>query len=219
MAYMSEHVKMVVKFGGLKGMFGRIVGGGSLFLVEYTNEGSEDGYISMTPDYPGVIVPIDMRQHEEVYAVRDSYLCSLSFETGVDTNVSAGMNPTSSPWACCFSGIGFIVQSIKQGDYSFLQAQGTVIIKTLGESEEILVDTKSILAFETSIKVDVRKVGGFAAMCCAGEGAFNTVLTGPGKIWMQSMSIDKLRSVFPPRVVQQGGGGDGGDGGDGGGGD
>lgn len=216
MAYMSESVKMSVKFGGIMKTFGRIVGGGSLFIVEYTNDGSEDGYISMTPDYPGVIIPIDMREYPEIYTIRDSYLCSLSFETGVDTDVGAGTNPVSSVFACCFSGVGFIVQSIKQGDYAFLQAMGTIITKTLEEDENILVDTKSVLAFETTIKVDIKTVGGIGAMCCAGEGAFNTVLKGPGKIWMQSMSIDKLRSVFPPKVVQSGGGGDGGDG-DGGG--
>jgi len=76
-----------------------------------------------------------------------------------------------------------------------------------------LIDTDSILCFEGSVRLDVKFIGSGAACCCAGEGIFNTIMTGPGKIWIQSLSIDKMRKLFPPRVIQQGGGG-GGDGGE-----
>ena len=95
-------------------------------------------------------------------------------------------------------------------------AMGTVIKKTLAEGEQILVDGNSILCFETSVTVDVRPVGGIAAICCGGEGIFNTEMNGPGTVFLQSMSIDKLRLLFPPKT-SNGGDGGGGDGGGGGG--
>jgi len=207
---------MDVKLAGLGKTFGRLAGGGSLFQVIYKNEGPRDGYISCTPDYPGVIVPIHMAECGTIVAMRDSFLCSTVGLGGWQdtTQVGAGFNPSRTVAGFCCSGIDFIVQKLEQGDWAFLMAMGTVITKTLSAGEEILVDTDSILCFERSVAVDVRVVGaGCAACCCAGEGLFNTHLTGPGKIWMQSLSIDKMRKLFPPRVIRNTdtGGGDGGD--------
>jgi uncharacterized protein (AIM24 family) len=66
----------------------------------------------------------------------------------------------------------------------------------------ILVDTESVLCFEATVRVDVKAVGGFLTCCCSGQGLFNTTFTGPGKIWLQSLSIDKMRKLFPPKVQQ-----------------
>jgi len=71
-----------------------------------------------------------------------------------------------------------IVQTVENGEWAFLMAMGTVIKKTLADRETILVDGNSILCFESSVTVDVRPVGGIAAICCGGEGIFNTELTG-----------------------------------------
>jgi len=75
------------------------------------------------------------------------------------------------------------------------------------------VDTDSILCFESSVGIDIQWVGNCAAVCCGGEGLFNATMTGPGRIWIQSLSIDKMRRLFPPKVQSSndGGGDDGGD--------
>lgn len=216
MAYMSDGMTMDVKLGGFKKTFGRLAGGGSLFEITYTNTSDVDGYIGMTPDYPGVIVPINMSiASGKIIALRDSFLCSTVGVGEETTDVSAGFNPSNSVAGFCCSGFDFIVQSLEHGEWAFIIAMGTVVQKTLEEGESILVDGDSILCFESSVQVDVRAVGNIAAICCGGEGIFNTVLTGPGKIWLQSLSIDKMRKLFPPTVVQQGdnsgGGGDGGE--------
>lgn len=109
-------------------------------------------------------------------------------------------NPASSVGSFCCSGIDFIVQTVSNGEWAFLMAMGTVIVKQLNPGEKILVDTDSILCFESSVTIDIQWVGNAAAICCGGEGLFNTTLTGPGKIWIQSMSIDKMRKLFPPQV-------------------
>mmetsp|Transcript_30541 Transcript_30541/g.37288 ORF Transcript_30541/g.37288 Transcript_30541/m.37288 type:complete len:276 (-) Transcript_30541:196-1023(-) len=218
MAYMSDNMKMDVALAGLMKTFGRLAGGGSLFKITYTNTSDdENGYIAMTPDYPGIIVPISMSESGEILAQRDSFLCSTIDESGVETEVGAGFNPSGSIVSFCCSGFDFIMQKVENGEWAFLIAMGTVITKVLDAGESILVDTESVLAIQSSVKVEVKKVGGIAAMCCAGQGLFNTRFEGPGKVWLQSMSIDKLRKLFPPKVVQSGGGGDGGDGGDDGG--
>jgi uncharacterized protein (AIM24 family) len=108
---------------------------------------------------------------------------------------------------------------VEDGEFAFLMAMGTVVKKSLRPGESILVDGDSVLAFESSVTVDVRTVGNIAAICCGGEGIFNTELSGPGTIYLQSMSIDKMRRLFPPHVASSGGDGGGDDGGDGGGGD
>jgi len=216
MAYMSDGMNMECKLAGFAKTFGRLAGGGSLFQITYTNDSQKDGYIAMTPDYPGVIVPINMSVTGKVVALRDSFLCATVGIGDSETEVGAGFNPASSVASFCCNGMDFIVQTVEHGEWAFLMAMGTVIKKTLGDNEMILVDGNTILCFESSVTVDVRPVGGFVACCCAGEGIFNTELTGPGVIHLQSMSIDKMRALFPPQVNSGGDGGDGGDGGGGG---
>lgn len=192
MAYMSDGIDMEAKLGGFGRTLGRIVGGGSLFEITYTNNSGVDGYISMTPDYPGVIVPIDMKVAKKIIAVRDSYLCG-SVGLGSDLpEISAGFNPANSVGGFCCSGFDFIVQTLEKGHWVFLMAMGTVIKKTLNNGESILVDGDSLLCFEETVTIDIRAVGNLASICCACEGIFNTQLTGPGTIWMQSLSIDKV---------------------------
>jgi len=201
MAYMSDGMTMACKLAGARRTFGRLAGGGSLFQTTYTNEKNEDGYIGMTPDYPGVIVPINMSKSGKVVALRDSFLCATVGIGNAMTDISAGFNPASNALSFCCSGMDLIVQTVENGEWAFLVAMGTVIKKTLKDRETILVDGNSILCFESSVTVDVRPVGGIAAICCGGEGIFNTELTGPGTIHLQSMSIDKMRLLFPPDVV------------------
>lgn len=198
MAYMSSTVKLSASYRSVS--LGRVAGGGSLFDYYYKNESREqDGYVSMTPDYPGVIFPVDMNEcpSGKIIAMRDSYLCSVvNSKDDSHSKVSGGFNPSESVSAICCGGLDLIVQTVSGGELAFLMGMGTIIIKTLEEGERVLIDTDSILCFEDTVQVDVRTVGGIAAMCCSGAGVFNTELTGPGKIWIQSLSIDKMRKLF-----------------------
>jgi len=210
MAYMSSDVKMSVKLAGLKKTFGRLAGGGSIFQTTYTNEGQGDGYISMTPDYPGILVPIDFSTSGKIVALRDSFLCSTITPSGEETDIGVGFNPGDNVIASCCSGFDFIVQTIHgPGTIAFLMAMGTVITKTLESGESILIDGDSLLCFEEGVQLEIEAVGNIATMCCAGEGLFNTKMTGPGKIYLQSMGIDKMRKLFPPTVVKSNNTGEG----------
>jgi len=131
MAYMSDGIKMKVKLGGVGKIFGRIMGGGSVFEINYTNESAQDGYIAMTPDYPGVIVPINMKScpSGKIIAMRDSFLCSTVGIGEATTDVSAGFNPAQSIAGMCCGGVDLIVQTLSNGEWAFLCAMGTVIQK------------------------------------------------------------------------------------------
>jgi uncharacterized protein (AIM24 family) len=131
MCYMSDGMKLELKTAGFGKTFGRLVGGGSLFELTYSNETDKDGYIAMTPDYPGVMVPINMSDCKfgKIVALRDSFLCSTFGLGDTTTDVSAGVNPAQSAAGFCCSGVDFIVQTIEHGDWVFLMAMGTVIQK------------------------------------------------------------------------------------------
>eukprot|EP00525_Craspedostauros_australis_P005119 CAMPEP_0198109072 /NCGR_PEP_ID=MMETSP1442-20131203/1090_1 /TAXON_ID= /ORGANISM="Craspedostauros australis, Strain CCMP3328" /LENGTH=261 /DNA_ID=CAMNT_0043764561 /DNA_START=353 /DNA_END=1138 /DNA_ORIENTATION=+ len=210
MAYMSDGMKMDVKLAGLKKTFGRLAGGGSLFEVTYTNETNEDGFIGMTPDYPGIIIPLNMATTGKIYCLRDSFLCSTVGLGNQTTDISAGFNPANSIGGIICSGFDFIVQTLENGEWAFIMSMGTVVKKTLGEGEAVQVDGDSILAFDASVQIDIKSVGNCAAICCGGEGLFNTTMVGPGQIWLQSMGIDKMRHLFPPQVSSPPEAGDGG---------
>lgn len=83
----------------------------------------------MSPDYPGVIVPINMSSSGKIYALRDSFLCSTVDITSQTTDVGGGFNPANSVGAKCCGGFDFIVQTIENGEWAFLCAMGTVITK------------------------------------------------------------------------------------------
>jgi len=189
------------------------IGGESIFKCIYTNNTSGPGYVAMTSDIPGVIVPINMQECGTIKCKLGAWLCSTG---NMETQVAAGFNPAQSIAGACCGGMNFIVQELSGGSWSFLAAMGTIISRDLEAGEEMIVDTNSILAMSGDVSLDVRAVGGIGAMCCAGEGAFNTVLTGPGKVWLESMPIEKLRSLFPAPSNGGGGGGDNNDSGGGG---
>lgn len=206
MCFTSDNIKMDAKLLGVMKMFGRAAGGGNFFSIEYKNEGSENGYVGMSPNFPGVVIPIDMTEYPSILCSRDSYLCSVG--TGEDTVVSAGFMPAKSCLACCCSGESMVMQKISGGSMAFAAGMGTIVTKTLEANEELLVDTNSIVAVQDGVTFEVRRTGGCGVMCCGGEGIFNTVLFGPGKVWLESMSIGKLRKLFPPPPATDGGGGD-----------
>jgi hypothetical protein len=134
MAYMSDGMTMKVQLAGLAKAFGRLAGGGSLFQVMYTNETDQDGYIAMTPDYPGVIVPINMAScpSGKIVAMRDSFLCATVGLGDVMTDVGAGFNPASSVGGFCCNGVDFIVQTVSNGEWAFL------MVRTVRKSESWL---------------------------------------------------------------------------------
>ena len=207
---MSDGLKMDVKMSGkgMMGMMGAAVSGESPWQQIYHNRTNAPGYVACTSDIPGVLVPINMQRVGTLKCKLGAWVCSVGMQ---ETQINVGFNGGTGLGGMFCSGMSLIIQTLSGGSWSFLCAMGTVISRELMQGEEIIVDSNSILCYTDGVQMDVRAVGGCGAMVCAGEGAFNTVLTGPGKIWLQSMPIEKLRALFPKPPENKKSGGDSGE--------
>jgi len=118
-------------------------------------------------------------------------------------DVKIDFNLDCNPLTCCFGGQGCVRQTVSGDGTAFLQAMGTIMTKELGPGEKIIVDTDSVVAWSDTIDLTIRRAGGCCTCCCGGEGAFNTVLTGPGQVYFQSMSWMKFKTALSVAVAAQ----------------
>ncbi len=198
MVFMQESIMMQTNTGG--GLFSgvkRMLGGGGLFLTHFENQSSnQNAKIGFAAPYPGKIIPIDLNEHGgELLAHKDSFLCSST-----DTKIEVALTKRFS--SGLFGGDGFILQKLTGRNLAFIHAGGTLIKHTLSHGEVLKVDTGALAAFEASVAYEVTFVKGIANMLFGGEGMFFTKLTGPGKVYLQSMPLAKLAhcigALLPP---------------------
>jgi uncharacterized protein (AIM24 family) len=189
MLLMSDNTSTDVKFGGCQ----RCCTGEAPCIVRFHNEAATDGFVSLTPNFPGKVIPVQLRTVGGTFISQGgAYFAS----TG-DVSVTADCDCCSC--SCCFGGMGMIRQKSSGTGTLFMTASGTVLTKTLADGEVLLVDTNSVVGFQETVKMGVKSSGGCCNCCCGGEGLFNTRLTGPGMVVIQSMSEGKYkRAVAPP---------------------
>jgi uncharacterized protein (AIM24 family) len=154
-------------------------------------------FVGLTPDFPAKVVPVDLGSYGESNLISKSgaYLSNIG-EVEVTVNCDCGVT------GCCINGMGCIRQSSKGNGTVFLEAGGTVLTRKLGEGEEIIVDSDSIVAFQDTVKLGYRLNGGPCTWCFGGEGCFNLTMEGPGNIIIQSMS--RARYIAAMKPVQAG---------------
>lgn len=177
---------------------GRFCTGESNVLIHYTNKGSQDEVIGLSPVYPAKIIPIHLSEGSVIVRAT-SYMCGVG-----DVNISMSCDCCS--LTCCFGNMGMVRQRISGDGLCFLQAGGTVLEKTLGDGEEIVVDQESLIGWQETVKYGVRPFAG-ACACCSlvwgGEGCCMGTLRGPGKIYITSMNFSKWRRVLAPSLSGQ----------------
>ena len=203
MVFMSDGTKLRAKFAGCC----QAASGEDLFKARLVNEAEGEGYVGISNPLPGVVVPLDMGQYPEgIIVQRGAWFGSITAPSGNDVRVTTiwGLRNASCAAQCC-GGISLLMQDLRgvQGNYAFVSANGTILEQELQAGETIVVEQNSILGYTGNVLLDVKQSGGIAECCCSGQGCFNTRLTGPGKIWLQSMSIDKLRSVVASQAGPQ----------------
>jgi uncharacterized protein (TIGR00266 family) len=187
MMYMRQDIEMQTGTGGgiFKGLK-RIFTGESFFITSFLNKGQGKSHVSFAAPYPGKIVPIDMALfNNEIYCQKDSFLCAaqgIEIEVALTKKLGAGL----------FGGEGFILQRLTGPGWAFAHAGGTVIEKDLAPGEKLRVDTGCLVAFATSVDYDIQFIGGFTNALFGGEGLFLTTLTGPGKVYLQSLPFSRL---------------------------
>ncbi len=174
--------------GGLGKALGRMFSGESMFMVHYTAQ--SQGEITFASTFPGEIMALDITGRG-IIAQKNAFLCaedSVNLETKFTKKISAGL----------FGGEGFVLQRISGDGMVFLEIAGSIYEKTLAPGEVFKVDTGNVAAFEESVQYNVETVKGVKNILFGGEGLFLTVLTGPGKIWLQTMSVQELANRLIP---------------------
>lgn len=190
MSWMSANMKMTTSSGGFGKAMGRLFSGETLFLNEYKAEGTS-GTISLSNALPGSILPIEISPNMSFIAQKGSFLAA---EKGVELSVffrkkfGAGL----------VGGEGFIMQKLTGQGLAFIEVDGSLIIKNLVAGEQLIVSTGYVAAMEGTVSMDVRTVGSVKNALFGGEGIFNTVLTGPGRVYLQSTPFFELLKRIPP---------------------
>ena len=192
MAWMSPNMQMETKGGGLGKMFSKAFSGESMFQNHYTAMGG-NGMIAFTSSFPGEIKVVEIGPGKEMIVQKSAFLASeASVELSIHFQKKLG--------AGFFGGEGFIMQRLSGNGLAFVEIDGELVEYTLGEGEQIVVDTGNVAGFEGTVDMTIRKVAGAKNAFLGGEGFFNTVLTGPGKIWLQTMPIVNVANAIRPYI-------------------
>lgn len=193
MSWMSPNMKMETTTGGIGKMFSRAFSGESMFQNKYTAEGGP-GEIAFAATVPGNILPIEISAAKQIVAQKSAYLASTpNVETSIFFQKKLG--------AGFFGGEGFIMQKYSGEGVVFIEIDGSVIEYELAAGEALLADTGYIAAMDATCSMDIVSTGGVGNALFGGEGLFNTKVTGPGHIWIQTMPINALAGSIQPYIV------------------
>ena len=163
--------------------------GESLFLTYF--RATTPGEVGFAGDYPGRIQALSLAPGQSILVQRESFLCAQS-------SVSLNIAFTQRLGAGFMGGEGFILEKLTGPGTAFIHAGGDHLEFTLAPGESLQIETGCIVAFEESVDYDIQYVGGIKRALFGGEGLFLATLTGPGKVIIQSMTLDRMRRQFAP---------------------
>lgn len=185
MSWMSPNMKMeTTTNGGIGKAFGRMFSGEAMFQNRYTAQGG-NGMIAFASSFPGQIVAREIGPGRELIVQKSGFLAS---EAGVDLSVffqkklGAGL----------FGGEGFIMQRLSGQGIAFLEFDGHVVEYELRPGQQIVIDTGYLAAMDATCNMEIQTVPGLKNMVFGGEGVFNTIVSGPGHVWLQTMPISNV---------------------------
>lgn len=190
LSWMDDGITMATNMqGGLMKGLGRMISGDSLFMATYTAN-IPNREIVIASSFPGSIADVEIKG-VNIIAQKSAFLCaqpSVTLSVYVTRNIGAGL----------FGGEGFILQRLSGFGRAFLEIDGSLVERTLAPGEKIKVDTGNVAAFEESVTYQAEMVKGFKNILLGGEGLFLTTLTGPGKVWLQTMTLQGFaKSIIP----------------------
>lgn len=173
-------------FGKLLGAGKRLVTGESLFTTVYTNQGSSKQRVAFAAPYPGKILPMDLKSlGGTLICQKDAFLCAAR-------GVALGIHFQQKLSVGFFGGEGFIMQRLDGNGLAFVHAGGSVVKRELRTGQSLMVDTGCVVAFTREVSFEVQYVGKIKTALFGGEGLFFATLTGPGRIWLQSLPLSRL---------------------------
>ncbi len=192
MAWMSPNMQMETHGGGLGKMFSKAFSGESMFQNHFTARGGE-GLIAFCSSFPGQIKALRIAPGQEMIVQKSSFLAS---EAGVNLSIHF----QKKLGAGFFGGEGFIMQRLSGSGIAFVEIDGELIEYNLKPGQKLIVDTGYVAGFEGSVQMDIQTVSGAKNVFFGGEGLFNTVLTGPGRVWLQTMPISAVAGAIRPYI-------------------
>lgn len=198
MCWMSSNMRMeTTSNGGVGKAIGRMFTGERMFQNIYTAENGP-GMIAMASSLPGCIRAFEITPGRDMIVQKRGFLAS---EMGVQMSVffqkrfGAGL----------FGGEGFIMQRLSGMGIAFVEFDGFVVEYDLAPGQQMVIDTGYLAAMDASCHMDIQQVPGIKNIIFGGEGLFNTVVTGPGKIYLQTMPLSHLAASIQPYIVTSGG--------------
>jgi uncharacterized protein (TIGR00266 family) len=182
--------------GGLFGALKRVVGGGSLFMTEYHAEGAA-GTVAFATKLPGHIVPIDVAAGQVYMIHRHGFLCGTpGIELGVGFQQTLG--------AGVFGGSGFVLQKMSGTGSAWVELGGEIVTFDLAAGETLRVHPGHVGMFEDRVKFEITRIKGITNMLFGGDGIFLAALTGPGRVWLQTLTVSNLAHAIVPYLPAKG---------------
>jgi uncharacterized protein (TIGR00266 family) len=208
LSWMGSSIQLTThtQLGGGGGIFGalrRVAGGGTLFMTEYRALGAA-GELAFATKVPGHILPVEVGPSHDYMIHRHGFLCATpQIQLGVGFQQSLG--------AGVFGGDGFLLQKLSGMGTAWLELSGEVVVKELMPGETLRVHPGHVGAFQSSVSFQISRISGIKNMIFGGDGIFLAALTGPGRVWLQTLPISKLAHQLleympsPNREATQGG--------------
>lgn len=188
MSWMTPNMQMETSSGGIGKAFSKMFSGESMFQNIYTAVGGE-GMIAFASSFPGAIIPFDITPGNDMIVQKSGFLAS---EPGVELSIHFQKRLG----AGFFGGEGFIMQRLSGQGTAFVEVDGSVVNYNLAPGQQMIIDTGYLVAMDASVQMDVQQVAGLKNKLLGGEGFFNTVVTGPGRIWLQTMPISQVAGII-----------------------
>ena len=192
MAWMSPNMQMETHGGGLGKMFSKAFSGESMFQNHYTARGGT-GMIAFCSSFPGQVKAVNISPGQEMIVQKSAFLAA---EAGVNLSIHF----QKKLGAGFFGGEGFIMQRLSGNGVAFVEIDGELMEYNLKPGQRIIVDTGYVAGFESTVQMDIQAVSGAKNVLFGGEGLFNTVLTGPGRIWLQTMPVSTVANAVRPYI-------------------
>ena len=191
MVWMTPNMEMETTGGGIGKMFSKAFSGESMFQNIYTAHGA--GMITFGSSFPGKILPLQIAPGREMIVQKNAFLAS---EAGVELSIHFNKKLG----AGFFGGEGFIMQRLSGSGMAFIEIDGELVEYDLAPGQKMIIDTGNVAGFEPTVDIQIQQVPGLKNKLLGGEGLFNTTLTGPGKIWLQTMPISNVAMAIRPFI-------------------
>ncbi len=201
LSWMSSSIQMSTHTqlgggGGFLGAIKRVAGGGTLFMTEYRSQGGA-GEVAFATKIPGHILPVEIGAGHEYFIHRHGFLCCTQ-------QVQLGVGFQQSLGAGIFGGDGFLLQKLSGAGTAWLELSGEVVMKELRPGETLRVHPGHVGAFQGSVSFQITRIPGIRNMIFGGDGIFLAALTGPGKVWLQTLPLSRLAHALQEYMPSQG---------------